>query len=312
MDINFEKGVSFQIEGEIGRYMTLPIDCLIKMAENLQSLLYKIAISDISNDSAIDLNAFKIELSGFRKGSVIPEFKFTSRIQNVITNDIHHQREVINERFENLIELSSTANFKRIFDLYPDAQRRNTIIESLYDFSNSFGLSPVKIVAISEADEILPLYPLQRMSMETKQNLITKIIEPVEEPVEEIVYARQRMTTQKGKVKYRTLEHYSPKKAFSMAYAPDKISLENKTYFLSFPLRCNIEHEKNNFIITSEMLNITGSGQTEEEAQNDFNQEFDFIYVRFNELQDEDLSVTNLNTKRIINILVKDLVSVQQ
>ena len=39
MAVDFEKGVSFQIEGEVGKFNTLPIEFLIKIVENLQELI---------------------------------------------------------------------------------------------------------------------------------------------------------------------------------------------------------------------------------------------------------------------------------
>src|SRR5690606_34540321 len=86
MAIDLEKGISLKIEGELGKYQTLPIDALIKIAESLQELIVSIAKHDLPSDQAIDLNNFKLELTDFQKGSSIPSFVLTPRIQPVISN----------------------------------------------------------------------------------------------------------------------------------------------------------------------------------------------------------------------------------
>ncbi len=308
MAVDFEKGVSFEIEGEMGKYNTLPIEFLIKIVENLQGLIKNIALADISDASVIDLNAFKIELSGFRPGSAVPEFIFTPRIQQVITGDIREQRQIVNKKFENLIDLSSKGEFEKLTTDYPDAQRRNSIVESFYDFSNSFGKSPVKIVNFSPDEKIVALYSLNRLSAETKNKLVTQIIESDEkQPIEEIVFARQIRTTKEGKSNIKTLERYSQGDAISLSYAPITIKTDTKTYILNFPLRCNLEREENYYVITSEMLDIIGTGPTEDDAKTNFNQEFDYIYTRYNELEDKNLSERILNIKKILHIIVKSI-----
>jgi hypothetical protein len=68
----------------------------------------------------IDLNNFKIELVGFRKGSEVPKFAFTERAEN--KTDIHWQvhRNSVNEKFEKLIEVSNSGDYNQISQLYPE------------------------------------------------------------------------------------------------------------------------------------------------------------------------------------------------
>lgn len=85
------------------------------------------------------------------------------------------------------------------------------------------------------------------------------------------------------------------------------IELGTKKYFLNFPLKCNLEHEDGYYTITCEMLDLIGTGLTEEEAEANFNQEFDFIYTRYHQLKDEQLSNRLLNIKKILQIAVKSV-----
>ncbi len=76
---------------------------------------------------------------------------------------------------------------------------------------------------------------------------------------------------------------------------------------LNFDLLCIFEKEDDYFVIKNEMLDIIGTGLTEVAAKESFCQEFDFIYQRYNQLEDNKLSNRILNIKKIINILVKKI-----
>ena len=57
------------------------------------------------------------------------------------------------------------------------------------------------------------------------------------------------------------------------------------------------------------MLDIIGTGETEDEAEISFAQEFDYIYNRFNELDDSQLTERIKNIKLFANYLVKSIES---
>src|SRR5205814_973388 len=119
MKIDLNKGISIQISGELGRFNTLPIDALIKIADSLQNLLITIAKSDVDSNNPIHLDDFKIELSGFRHGSAVPQFLFTPRVQTSIGN-VDSQRALVSKKFDKLMSLSNKADYIKINNLYPD------------------------------------------------------------------------------------------------------------------------------------------------------------------------------------------------
>ena len=82
-------------------------------------------------------------------------------------------------------------------------------------------------------------------------------------------------------------------------------SIRSKTYELNFSLRCQLEEDNGCISITSEMLDIIGTGKTENEAYQSFCQEFDFIYNRYNDLNDNQLTDRLLNIKKMINLTEK-------
>jgi hypothetical protein len=55
------------------------------------------------------------------------------------------------------------------------------------------------------------------------------------------------------------------------------------------------------------MLDIIGTGESEESAKESFAVEFDYIFTRYNELPENQLSERLLKIKTIINLLVKSV-----
>jgi len=53
--IDLNKGINLQIQGELGRFNTLPIDALVKIAEHLQTLINSIAVHGVDKGNVIDL-----------------------------------------------------------------------------------------------------------------------------------------------------------------------------------------------------------------------------------------------------------------
>jgi len=100
------------------------------------------------------------------------------------------------------------------------------------------------------------------------------------------------------------LDYYSKSK-FSLEYAPEIIITGQTKYILKYPLRCLFEKEDDYFVIQSEMLGIIGTGLTEDDAENSFAEEFDFVYKRFNSLSSKSLTNHNRLIKSILNQIVE-------
>lgn len=299
--------ISLQIGGEIGKFNTLPIDYLIEISKRLQNLLQTIAKLSITETSTIDLNNFKIELSGFFAGSAVPQFAFTNRLQHTL-NDVSQQRKLVKQNFQKLLEIADTGEYENIKKLYPDGYRRNAITEDLYSFASSFGSSPVSVVDVLKQKNginIVPLYRIKKFSKEAKERLKVNVIENKSPEIyEDITIKKVKTTTRDGHRKSKTLEEYSDKKA-SLAYSPENIVCGDIVYELNFPLRCLLEKEDDYSIINCELLDIVGTGQNIEEAEESFSQEFDYIYQRYNSLNNEKLTKRLQAIKTIINFIVK-------
>ncbi len=306
MAIDLQKGISLKIEGELGKYQTLPIESLIKIAESLQELVLSIAKYDLPADEAIDLNNFKLELTDFQKGSAIPSFVLTQRIQPVITGDFQNQRKEVTKKLNSLFEISDKGTYNDLRDLYPEHLKRNEIVEKLYGFTSSFKNSPVSIYEKGNIDDSSEKYRPKKFKASTKKSLIVDVKEIKEESLEEKAYARIKVTKKGGKTRNSIEEVISPAQ-HSLSYSPEVINVNKKQYILNFPLRCLFAKEDDFYIINNEQLDLIGTGETQDEAEQNFNEEFDYLYNRLNSLKDSQLNKRLLRIKGVLNSFVKQV-----
>jgi len=306
MKLDLNSGTFIQIGGELGKYNSLPIDTLIKIAQDLQELVMTIAKYDLPSSDAINLDNFKIELVDFKKGSAVPKFAFTPRIENKVGHNWQIHRNVVNEKFEKLVEISNSGDYNKLIELYPEPIKRNPIVENLYSFVNDFGTAPVNFVEIDERTEkITPIFKINRFKPASKKELITEIkdTQKLESETDEAV-GKIKITRKGGKINRKIMDYYSKSK-FSLEYAPELLLIGQTKYILKYPLRCLFEKEDDYFVIQSEMLGIIGTGLTEDEAEKSFAEEFDYVYKRFNSLDNNSLTNHNRLIRDILNQIVE-------
>lgn len=305
MAIDLQKGISLKIEGELGKYQTLPIESLIKIAESLQELVMSIAKYDLPANESIDLNNFKLELTDFQKGSAIPSFVLTQRVQPVIS-DYENQREEVTKKLNTIFEISDKGNYSDLRDLYPEHFKRNEIVEKLYGFTSSFKNSPVSIYEKGNINEEGEKYRLKRFKASTKKSLIVDVKEIKEDKSEEKAFARIKVTKKGGKTR-NSIEEVISTAQHSLSYSPEVINVNRKQFILNFPLRCLFAKEDDYYIINNEQLDIIGTGETQDEAEQNFNEEFDYLYNRLNSLKDNQLNKRLLRIKSVLNSFVKEV-----
>lgn len=303
MKIDLESVISLKIEGELGKYQTLPIEALIKISKSLQDLVFSIAKNDLPDDEAVDLNDFRLELTGFTKSSAVPKYELTRRRVYTIS-DSGRQREQVNKKFNEILTITTSGDYYKLKDLYPEVEKRNDIVNHVYDFANSFNNSPVKIFGQRETKGT---YKVQKFKPKVKANLIGIVKEKKEEKIEESAVATITIVKSGKKKRNHIKDVFKPQNS-SISYSPDVININEKQYILNFPLRCLLEKEEGYFVINNEVLGLIGTGQTIEDAEANFNEEFDFLYSRLNTLNEEQLSKRLLIIKQFINHYVKEVV----
>ena len=61
------------------------------------------------------------------------------------------------------------------------------------------------------------------------------------------------------------------------------------------------------YIINNEQLDIIGTGETQDDAEQNFNEEFDYLYNRLNSLKDNQLNKRLLRVRYVLNSFVKEV-----
>lgn len=293
--------IAIKIEGEVGKYQTLSIDYLINLAKNLQNLIKDIANYDLPSEEAIDLNNFKLELTDFKKSSSVPVFGFTHNVQNTLQSNVRSQRELVSQKFGELMSISDKSSYLDLMKLYPEPNRRNKITDSLYGFITSLGTSPATILD----DNFKPVYKIQPFKKELHDQIVTGIVKDNESKrklEKHIQLAKVEII--EGKAKPKVLELFD-KKYSQVLFSPEVIIIGDKIYELKFPLLCTMDTEEGVIIIENKTLGIYASGNSPDEAEDAFNEEFDYLYTRYNELSDKKLTDDVKAIKSFLNHIVK-------
>lgn len=307
------ESISLQIEGEMGKFNTLPVDVLVEIAKRLQTLVQTIAKTEIPDSTSIvDLNNFKLELAGFYHGSAVPQFTFTNRVQTTVGSEFSTHRQKVSSKLREILVVANSGKYSDLKKLYPEAAIRNEVVTDLFNFTNSFNSSPVTVVDVKKEKSkviITPLYKIKKFSKDSKDDLMVEIKKDssiIES--ESITLKKVKKTISRGKkASNKVLEEYSLDQV-SVAYTTSKIVVGEKVYNLKFPLRCSLEKEDDYFTISNDFIDIIGTGRSVEEAEESFAEEFDYIYNRYNELEESEMS-TRLNLiKLIINSIVKTII----
>lgn len=298
--MDLRRGISIRIGGEKTKHNTLPLEVLLKLATNLQELINEIAKCNLSTEEAIKLENFKIELSGFKIGSAVPEFIFTKEYQLSIGIDVDQQQKKVNDKLAKVISISSKGDFSELHNEFPKNEGRNAIVRSLYGFINSVGNAPLSIVD----RDLNPEFKIQRFSKKAMESLCIEVDKPLDLKLEDqavIKLAKIKDTGKRGGKKI--LQTYNEK--IRATFDPEIINCKKHQYKLNSPLRSSLTEIEGSFIIENELLGIYSFGKTIDEAEEMFSEEFDYIYTRYNQLEESKLSDEVKFLKTYLNQIVK-------
>ena len=298
--MDLREGISIRIEGEKTKNQTLPLDVLLKLASNLQELILEVAKSNLHDEQVIKLDNFKIELSGFKGGSAVPQFIFTKEHQSSLGVDVNKQQKQVSDKLAKIISISSKGHFTELKNEFPQPEGRNAVIRSLYGFINSVGNAPLSIVH----EDMTPEFKIQRLSKKAMESLCVEIEKTTieEAPVLSVIkLAKIEVKGEQGRKKI--LQTYDEK--VKATFDPEIINCKDYQYILKSPLRSSFAEIEGNFVIENELLGIYAYGENIDEAEMMFATEFDYIYTRYNELEESKLSEEVKFIKSYLNQIVK-------
>lgn len=304
MKLDFNKTVYLQIGGEIGKNNSLPLKYFAELSKNLQSLVDTLVEFELPEDEGIDRKNFQLELTDFKENdSAIPGFSFTKDVQSVIGGDALKQRDQISESFEKLIKVANKGTYQQLEDFFPNPDQRKKVTKSLYGFVNSLKTPKVAFGNFDAKKGFKSDFSVKKFKREVCDQLL-EVEKVVHEIDTEYVYGRIKLTTQNGKERKAIAEIFEsgPTK---LSYVFEKIQTNNQVFNLTAPLYCSIEKSENEFLIESEMLNLSAKGITEEEAVQQFSKAFQEQFQLLQNTKYNDLSERQRVVKTFFTVLVK-------
>lgn len=309
MKVDLNSGAYIEIGGELGRYNSLPVDVLAKIAKDLQNLIISIAKHTLSSDEFIDLNNFQLELTGFEKASAVPKFSYSPRTESKVGFLWESQRNSVNDYFNNVLQIADKGDYYELKKLLPSSKARNPIVEHLYSFTSNFKDSPVSFVDYNrKTKKIIPIYKINKFKETAKKELIVPIIDidKKEDKTIQEVAGIIKLTQQGERTGKKIIKTFQDTN-YDIEYAPNKIISNEVIYHLRYPLRSSFKEEDGYYVIQSEILDIIGTGLNEDEAEKSFAEEFDYIYQKLNTCSDDQLTEHNKLIKMNINNLVLNI-----
>lgn len=278
-------GISIRIDGDRTKYNTLPLDELLSLAKSFQSLIMDIAKSGLDDEDSFKLDNFKIELSGFKVGSAVPQFSFTHSHQLILGANIEEQQRKVNDKLCKVLTISSGRNFKELNEVFPCPENRNDVLRSLHGFTNSVGNASLSIVD----KNLNPEYMIQKLSNKVMKALIVDIESEEKEESKEKSITLLAQIKQRGKSGRRQIIKTYDNKIVP-TFDPDIINCSDGQYILKHPLRSKISEIDGKVVIENELLGIYSYGDNIDQAEEMFAEEFDYLFVRYNDLEDAKLT----------------------
>ena len=153
-------------------------------------------------------------------------------------------------------------------------------------------------------EKMNPEYKIHKFSKKAMEKLCVEIEEVKQVRSEDLSVIRLAKIEETGKRgPKKILQTYDEK--ISATFDPDVINCQASQYILKSPLRSSLTELDGKFIIENELLGIYSYGDSLEEAEEMFAEEFDYIFMRYNQLEESKLSEEVKFLKSYLNQIVK-------
>lgn len=305
--INIQSEILISVDGEEEKTHTLSWDVLKRIGDSTQKLISTLAKASLIGNP-IDPEYTKLVFTGFYPGSAVPAFKVVQppNLLFPITNEIKE----LNAEVSSVVKAISVGNFQAIADKYNEPSLKNAVVDAVYEFTNSAGSRPLRIVKRKPSGPgFKQLAKIRVMTHEQKSLL--RVGTPQSAPIAgndtapiEAVGKFTLNKTKTGKTTKKNLTVYTQKEA-SLALKFDSIETDKRIYVLRGEVAFMITEDTKKFVnIECPLLDIYASGATIPEAELDIFSQFDYTYQRLNGIDDDKLSDHLLTAKKYINLIV--------
>jgi hypothetical protein len=306
MKSNITNGIYIRVQGEDGKTQAIPWEVLKKMGDHLQNLVHNLAKYNSETVSNADKESFTIELFDFKPGSAVPAFRLRKATQISLFNP--DDQAFVAKELDEILKLNAENKFNKLNERIKDEALREEIAKDLYGFTNASPHSPVAIVKPTKDHKFRKVYDVPKVKASTYQAVLNhsnkvpqyQVSKQREEIVAKISFAA------KGIKKAKVEQLYG--KNSEVGYSPKEITSSKKSYVLHSPLSSRQYMEDKYYVIENDLMDLYATGETIDEAEINFNEEFDHKYQRLNELKDNELSERLIRAKTYLNLIVKEII----
>jgi len=303
--LNLESELLLRIGNE--ETNTIPWETLKEVGNKLEALLFSIAENAKNPDSVPVRSQFKLEFTGFYKGSSVPAWSFSEQSQMDIGNTSVIKKEV-DTHFSFLMNEISRGDYRNLSSGFQSVEAQNTIIKNVAKFVNSSGNYGMSIVKRKGASKFVPVYDLRQVKSQavlTLQKVDTKKKNQGDESVTAIARLLINKTAN-GRTKKKTVFVYEESES-KLVMQYQTIEHNHTRYNLDTPELFIVIEEGKGFILENERLDIYAAGSSVNEAKEDLVYQFDASYRRFMELDDSKLSNGMLRIKNYYKYIIKSI-----
>lgn len=287
---------------------TIPWDVLKEVGDKLEALLFTIADSKKGKLQVNVQDEFKLEFTGFYKGSSVPAFMFRPANQQSVINTAELKEDVKRE-FSSIMDNINRGDYRGLLAGFPEKDQP-VLVKRVANFVNSsaeFGMAIVKRKS-ARSSKFVPVYDLRQFSDRTISALSGPgVKEDASAEISEVAFAKLLLNKSPGgRTKKKTVSLY---RGSEMHFVREfnKIQSDDRVYVLKHPELFKVSEEGKGVLLENERLDIFAAGRSIEEAQDDMFYQFDAMYQRFLQLPDEKLSDRLLEVKKYYQFIIQSV-----
>lgn len=300
--IDLETGIYLQIEVESKVPNTFLAEPLAAIAKSMQALVFAIAGYEHQDFETVR-KYFEIELCGYSGEDRALHFRYAVKQYKHSGLGLKSVKRLVDRKMSLLFQMVAGESFADLHKIYPTELRRDEIVGRLNKFLSAPGTTSLRIVKKDEHGAIEPIYFLRKLEGPVFTELLVRdpaTAESFDDGKQQIAY----ISFPDGNYERPQIGQLFSSELHSIDYSPTTIVAPTAVYQLKYPLRCKVATDHEGTFIESEILDVIGFGGNIHEAEQDFGENFDYAYTRYNQLDDSKLTARLKLIKHILNEIV--------
>lgn len=307
-----ERTIEFTLSGDAVQDGRVSVKLFASSLYKIQSVVNNLAKSRLkidpsipgrlSSDIAVHTELYLIKT---KEGSFTAELAFPQKTEDLFPDYPDFEENIISDT-QGVLDAISNKDKSKLKNILPNPRYRQRVIKDIVSITPGEREDYSLNIRVGGGEKISMLKP-NREEISVLMDLPT----PIEkfETHKSIVLATGLAEMEEGTIK-NWLETYDVQEEefdLERSWRPKKISWASHIYILTHPIVCVVIQEKKGFTVEYSPLKIYTLGETREEAQEAFSEEFDILYNEFAEEEDHHLTKDAQELKLVILNLIKTI-----